>query len=153
MPTRRDFLLAATAAAAFPRLPGLQSAAARSTLDIHRAPDSVVVQSSGPDRHLRRTTGGRWEEADIIVTLSPVDGATRVQLTAPSAPVRRVRLRWNGRLDEVRLVLGDAWERGYGDLEWRGFVPDRVMPWYVATSDGRITHAYGVRTGASGLCF
>ena len=153
MPTRRDFLLAATAAAAFPRLPGLQSAAARSTLDIHRAPDSVVVQSSGPDRHLRRTTGGRWEEADIIVTLSPVDGATRVQLTAPSAPVRRVRLRWNGRLDEVRLVLGDAWERGYGDLEWRGFVPDRVMPWYVATSDGRITHAYGVRTGANGLCF
>src|SRR4030095_9053490 len=50
-------------------------------------------------------------------------------------------------------ILGDAWERGYGDLEWRGFVPDRVMPWYVATTDGRVTHAYGVRTGAAALCF
>src|SRR5205085_896966 len=48
--------------------------------------------------------------------------------------------------------LGDAWERGYGDLEWRGWAPDRVMPWYVATTDGSGTHAYGVRTGAAALC-
>src|SRR5258707_1361129 len=54
---------------------------------------------------------------------------------------------------DVRLILGDAWERGYGDLEWRGWVPDRVMPWYAATSDGELTHAYGVRTGARAFCF
>jgi alpha-galactosidase len=53
------------------------------------------------------------------------------------------------------LILGDAWERGYGDLEWRGSVPDRVMPWYAATFDGTLTHAYGVRTGvrAKAMCF
>jgi alpha-galactosidase len=82
-----------------------------------------------------------------------VAGALRVQLASPSAAVRRLRLRWNARLDDVRQILGDAWERGYGDLEWRAFVPDRVMPWYVALSDGRVTHAYGVRTGAHALCF
>ena len=27
------------------------------------------------------------------------------------------------------------------------------MPWYFATYDGRVTHAYGVRTGAKALCF
>jgi alpha-galactosidase len=53
----------------------------------------------------------------------------------------------------TRLVFGDAWGRGYGDLEWRGWVPDRVMPWYCATFDGSLTHAYGVRTGASSFCF
>src|SRR2546428_10068521 len=52
-----------------------------------------------------------------------------------------------------RLILGDAWERGYGDLEWRGWIPDRVMPWYFATHNGSLTHSYGVRTGARALCF
>ncbi len=51
----------------------------------------------------------------------------------------RVGFRWRGALDQARLLLGDAWERGYGDLEWRGMVPDRVMPWYVMAW-GRRTH-------------
>src|SRR5207244_12209491 len=79
--------------------------------------------------------------------------AIRVARSAPTVGVKRLHLRWRGRLSDVRLVLGDAWERGYGDLEWRGWVPDRVMPWYAATSDGSLTHAYGVRTGAGALCF
>ena len=54
---------------------------------------------------------------------------SRWREASPTTAVRRVRLRWNARLDSVRSILGDAWERGYGDLEWRGFVPDRVMIW------------------------
>jgi alpha-galactosidase len=102
---------------------------------------------------LRLAREGRWEDGDLVVSLSPTSGGQRLQLSSPSAAIKRVRLRWRGALDEVRLISGDAWERGYGDLEWRGFVPDRVMPWYVATSDGRTTNAYGVRTGASAFCF
>lgn len=49
--------------------------------------------------------------------------------------------------------MGDAWERSYGDLAWRSFVPERVMPWYFATYDGSSTHGYGVRTGAAAFCF
>jgi alpha-galactosidase len=64
-----------------------------------------------------------------------------------------VQLRWRGNLSATRLIVGDAWERGYGDLEWRSWVPDRVMPWYFATWDGSRTHAYGVRTGSRALCF
>jgi alpha-galactosidase len=56
-------------------------------------------------------------------------------------------------MTDARLILGDAWERGYGDLEWRSWVPDRVMPWYFATNDGSLTHSYGVRTGARAFCF
>ncbi len=154
-PTRREFL---QTAALTPVLSGIriQGTPASSTIvDLHRPPDSVLVQTqtSGPDRVLRSTRDGRWEDAGIIVTTAAIDEALRVQLTSSSTPVRRLRLRWNARLDTVRLLLGDAWERGYGDLEWRGFVPDRVMPWYFATYNGRDTHAYGVRAGASALCF
>jgi len=163
MPSRRDFLQQAALAAGFaslapgpatagePRAP--QRSAGRASLDLHQPPDSVLLQSAAPDRLLRRVRDGRWEDGDIGVSITPAAGATRVTLSSPSAAVRRIRLRWKGRLDDVRLVLGDAWERGYGDLEWRGSVPDRVMPWYVATSDGKTTYGYGVRTGASALCF
>ena len=89
----------------------------------------------------------------MAVRLVSVPGALRLELTAPTTAVSRVGLRWNERLDRTQLLLGDAWERGYGDLEWRGFVPDRVMPWYVMAHDGDRTDGYGVRTGASAFCF
>src|SRR6185295_4698702 len=155
MPSRRDFLqqsaLAAGALAAFDHV---QSPPTSSLVDLTRPPDSVSVQvTPASERSLRRVREGRWEDSDIAVALTAISGALRVQLSSPTTGVRRIRLRWNTRLDSVRSILGDAWERGYGDLEWRGFVPDRVMPWYIATSDGSVTHAYGVRTGAKALCF
>jgi alpha-galactosidase len=131
----------------------VQDVASRSFIDLHRQPDSVLVQlTPTSERALVAGANGRWENAGVSVAIAPAPDLTAVALEAPSTPVRKLRLRWRARLDDVRLILGDAWERGYGDLEWRGFVPDRVMPWYVATSDGTVTHAYGVRTGANAFC-
>ena len=134
-------------------MPGRQTSGAPRFFNLQRSPDAILAQGVGADRVLKSIRAGRWVDGDLAVTLTEIRGAVRVQLASPSAAVRRVRLRWNGLQDDVRLILGDAWERGYGDLEWRGFVPDRVMPWYFATTDGRITNCYGVRTGASALCF
>ena len=166
MPTRREFLQQTAVAAGVapilraadgsPNSPLLiRSAPPHIFLDLKRPPDAVVAQTlaAGPDRTLRPGANGRFEDGGIVVTILPTPNAVSVQLASPQSPVRRVRLRWRQQLDDVRLILGDAWERGYGDLEWRGFVPDRVMPWYVATTDGRVTHLYGVRTGANALCF
>jgi len=50
-------------------------------------------------------------------------------------------------------VLGDHWERSDGDLGWRNIIPERVMPWYFATYDGKTCCGYGVKTGARALCF
>ncbi len=89
----------------------------------------------------------------MIVTTAVVQDSLRVSLAAPGVAVKRVHLRWRGDLSATQMILGDAWERGYGDLEWRGWVPDRVMPWYAATIVGSLTHAYGVRTGPAAFCF
>jgi len=153
MPSRRDFLQQAAAAAGFASVARAQPQPSRSFIDIRRQPDDVVVQTGSADRVLRRVGQGSWEDGDLRVAIAPAESGMRVQLASPSTAVRRARLRWRGRLDDVRLILGDAWERGYGDLEWHGFVPDRVMPWYFATTDGRTTYACGVRTGANALCF
>ncbi len=162
LPTsRREFLAGATLAviglsrpvsvaadfsetAATQRTPGFN--------DLHRMPDSVMVQIATGDLRLIRT-GGRWTNGRVVVTVTDLLGALRVQLSAPAVPIKRLHLRWRARMSDARLILGDAWERGYGDLEWRGWIPDRVMPWYFATQNGSLTHSYGVRTGARALCF
>jgi alpha-galactosidase len=120
-------------------------------IDVRRPPDAVMVQTAAAEQRLV-ASGAEWRGEGVTVTTREAAGALGVRLSAPGAPVKRVHLRWRGDASAVRLVLGDAWERGYGDLEWRGSVPDRAMPWYFAAFDGQITHAYGVRTGASAFC-
>src|SRR5207245_7770166 len=120
--------------------------------DLHRAPNSVRAQTMTGDLHLI-PMGRRWTNGQVVVTLTDLPGALRIQLSAPTVPIKRLHLRWRARMTDARLILGDAWERGYGDLEWRGWIPDRVMPWYFATYNGSLTHSYGVRTGARAFCF
>ena len=121
-------------------------------VDLTRGPDAVSAQTADGDLTLTRGADGRWDAAGLQVRTSRVAGALRVELTASSARVKRVGLRWRAPLTDTRSILGDAWERAYGDLAWRGFEPDRVMPWYVAMWNGTHTHAYGVRTGAGAFC-
>jgi alpha-galactosidase len=128
-------------------------ASRRAFLDLRRPPDLVTVQTEDGDVTLRPAAEDRWESAQVAVALTEVSDALRVRLSSPSSAVLRVRLRWRGDLSAVRLLLGDAWERSYGDLEWRGSVPDRVMPWYCAVWDGEVTHTYGVRTSPAAFCF
>lgn len=121
-------------------------------LDILRAPDLVRAVTSKGDLNLTRS-GGRWSAEGVTIAAAEAPGALRIQLSAPSASIKQVSLRWVGRISETSRVVGDAWERGYGDLEWRGLVPDRVMPWYAAVTSGGVTHAYGVRTGPRAFCY
>ena len=120
-------------------------------VDLIRPPDSVTIRTGTGEQRLV-PAGGRWRGDGVTIDIDPAEGAARVRLSAPGAAVAHVRIRWHESTDGIRLILGDAWERGYGDLEWRGIVPDRAMPWYVAAFDGAATHGYGVRTGPAAFC-
>lgn len=76
-----------------------------------------------------------------------------VFVSSPGHELTHVHLRWAIDVASGLRCLGDHWERSYGDLAWRGIVPERVMPWYFLTWDGAACHAYGVKTGAGALCF
>lgn len=112
-----------------------------------------MALTANGDVRLALQSAGRWSSDGVTVTAVDVPGALRIQLSAPSTAIKRLHLRWRGRVSDASRILADAWERGYGDLEWRGIVPDRVMPWYVAIDTGSVTHAHGVRTGPRALCF
>ncbi|QOY91961.1 hypothetical protein IRI77_09880 [Paludibaculum fermentans] len=74
-------------------------------------------------------------------------------IEAPRAPLLRVHLRWRARVPVTWRVLNEQWERSYGDLEWRGLLGERILPWYFLAFDGRATHGYGVATGGNTFAF
>ncbi|HYE06189.1 MAG TPA: hypothetical protein VEL07_11810 [Planctomycetota bacterium] len=117
-------------------------------MNLHRlasTPDHLAVDLGKGERPL----------AGSGVTVDTVADARglRVIIAAPQAEPLSVRLRWHLRVPEGIRCLGDAWERGYGDLEWRGLVPERAMPWYMLIHDGAALHGVGVATAANAFAF
>ncbi len=73
-----------------------------------------------------------------------------VTVYCPKRTLSRIAMRWNfaSALACDVLILGDHWERGYGDLQWRHLQPERLLPWYWAIHwPGGKTVAVGVETG------
>lgn len=68
--------------------------------------------------------------------MTPEDGGTvflfdgRLEVKAQTAPLCFLKLRWNQPLPRGTRFCGDAWERTYGNAEWHGFCPSKMMPWY-----------------------
>lgn len=125
-----------------------------------------------PDNLLIVTEKGEASGSEVVTandcscSIESMGESLKVLLTAKTTPVRYIRLRWLFRPEERRAeivrVTGDTWERGYGDMEWRGIVPERCMPWVLAVSNGsdsnrnyngRHTECFGVKTRAGALCF
>ena len=121
-------------------------------LDILRPPDRVTAFIKG--RTLELTpVDDQWQADDVRVITTPGTSTLTAQIAAPQSALCRVHLRWQVQAPTTARVLGDHWERGYGDLEWRGLAPERTMPWYFLLHDGARTHGCGVKTGAGALCF
>ncbi|AIE84324.1 twin-arginine translocation signal domain-containing protein [Fimbriimonas ginsengisoli] len=127
--------------------------AAPSFVTLLRPPD--LVRTFGVDNHeikIEKTREGVWEGNGVEVEIAVHGNHVRLSLRSKDN-VCRIHVRWHGDMRSVKRYLGDHWERSYGDLEWRGEVPGRTMPWYFMAFDGHRTHGYGVRTGPAAMCF
>lgn len=75
-----------------------------------------------------KTVTAKWENDDynlddINVKLNQDNEYLAIFLTAQTSKVKWIKLRWNNlSWDKNVRFLGDAWERGYGDMEWNGKV-------------------------------
>lgn len=137
---------------------GTRSPKPTSFLDLLRAPDAVTVfqhfEQTLPAGSIPLTLrGDHWVGGQVDVESRLERDALMLTLQAPSTPIALVHVRWRAEPAPGLKVLGDAWERSYGELGWRNVIPERVMPWYFATYDGASCHSYGVKTVARALCF
>lgn len=106
-----------------------------------------------------KTVTAKWENDDynlddINVKLNQDNEHLAIFLTAQISKVKWIKLRWNNlSWDKSVRFLGDAWERGYGDMEWKGMNPNRFMPWYFCAKSEAKSVCYGVKVRPSAMCF
>ena len=80
-----------------------------------------------------------------------VDNGAKVEirggdvLITATEPLAEVKIEWRCDFPDA-IVLGDQWERTYGDTYWRPVRIPRSMPWYFLCKDGTRTDGYGVMT-------
>ena len=121
-------------------------------INLKRTPDAVWSVIGGVTNALAEVAPRVWSNASVRVELPGNKDGTQVRVSAPGAALEAVVLRWAGGLPDTVKLLGDVWERSYGDLAWRPLAAARPMPWYFFASDGRVTHAYGVAVQPGALC-
>ncbi|HEY4299416.1 MAG TPA: hypothetical protein VGM73_01000 [Candidatus Didemnitutus sp.] len=120
---------------------------------IRDQPSRVFVDADGDGLVAARREGSRYSAGGVNVELKPAAHGFRVGVSS-SGNLNRVVLRWEVAFPSGTMFLGDHWERGYGDLQWRGFQPERVMPWYFAArAPTGATFMAGVKTQPAALCF
>ena len=90
---------------------------------------------------------------DVVVDLSLNEETMAVSLKADTSAVREVVLVWKDEALGTVEVLGDHWERAYGDLEWKKPEEAGVMPWYFLDDRKEKCLAYGVKVRPSAMCW
>src|SRR3984885_11914378 len=140
---------------------GTHPGSARSLLDLPvlSQPDLAFAFAGNveSDRYNLSQAGSAWTgsgpAAGVRVDVLPGAQESKVSLESPTLPVQRIHLRWKARFPEDVLALGDAWERSYGDLEWRPLQAERALPWYAMLHSKEQSAGVGVKTGAASFAF
>ena len=95
---------------------------------------------------------GKFCCRDIIVEMREDEGGIKCYVTAQETPVSYVQLYFKKEFSDNALLLGDAWERSYGELGWQKQPYSGIMPWYFFAKDNAKTYAYGVKVRPSAMC-
>jgi len=100
------------------------------------------------DKDVFTLTGhGTYTYKDITVTATSSPSGMHIAVQCPAAPLQFIRLEWAYPLQSTVGILGDHWERTYGDLQFQPLDADRKLPWYFIAHDGKTTTCMGVKTG------
>lgn len=105
------------------------------------------------DRQVFSGLDGRADMEDVHVEIQENDEQTDIFVTADKSLVKFIKLRWNRKAPKGARVLADAWERGYGDMEWRGICGGRALPWYFLVAADETQWGCGVKVRPSAMCF
>lgn len=117
------------------------------------APDEVWAQSGDEWFKLNVTNGSKFSYKDIEVTVKANGNAKGIYVKSPVQQLNAVRLKWQHDVPSSAKFLGDHWERSYGDLQWKTKTEGVKNPWYIIIYDGKQTACFGVKTGASSICW
>ena len=119
---------------------------------IIQMPDKVEVLSGDSVVSLQTSDKQVWRYQDIVVQLKDTGDRIQVNVQSAGMPLKEVRLLWKHATNDKSAVLGDAWERTYGDVNWNKIDGAKKLPWYCAAHDEMNTVCFGVKTGCNAIC-
>lgn len=95
----------------------------------------TILTSDDAPAIVAHPTDVGWEGGGVTVGIARRGDAWNISVTAPETGVARVAIRFPWTLPSSARIIGDAWERAYGDLHWGPQRPERILPWYWAWYD------------------
>lgn len=116
-------------------------------------PDQVFISSGNQQLTLISADKTTWVYKDVTLIIKQLAGHQEVQVQSPKIPLNNVQLKWNYSINNKSKILGDHWERTYGDACWQSPEAIKKIPWYFMQSDAKSTNCFGVKTGAASICF
>ncbi|MDP9081001.1 MAG: hypothetical protein M3O71_26590 [Bacteroidota bacterium] len=125
---------------------------ANGSATLMNTPDEVWGQA-GADWFQLKSSGNNFVYRDIEVSLKANGPSTGVYIQAPASNLTGIRFKWKHQTQPAVQILGDHWERSYGDLAWKTLSSSTKNPWYVLLNDGGHTACFGVKTGANAICW
>ncbi len=114
-------------------------------------PDKVWAKS-GDHWYQLTYSRGVYVNQDIRVRFKQGHDALAVLVSSPLLPLNAIRTTWKYKSKRSSLLLGDKWERSYGDLQWTNNSTGNSNPWYLLINDESSTSCFGVKTGANTFC-
>lgn len=115
-------------------------------------PDEVWVQS-GKEWFQLKASGSVYTYKNTEVSLKQNGDALSVYVQSPGSELNAVRLKWKHETAASAKVLGDHWERSYGDLAWKPLDAAAKNPWYMILHDGKQSACFGIKTGCNSICW
>ena len=102
------------------------------------------------ENHWLSTEAPVFRHQDVVVQTSELG---EVSVTAQDTALSWIRLSVPNTFFSEALILGDAWERGYGDLSWKKQAETGKLPWYFIARAEDGCQGFGVKTRPNAMCF
>lgn len=116
-------------------------------------PDELKILSGDTYSTLQSSDKQTWNYKDVIIRLKNTKDAVSVLVQSPTLALQEVQLIWKIPALKNANVLGDAWERTYGDISWQPVTAIKKLPWYCVEHNDNSTICFGVKTGANAICY
>ena len=91
---------------------------------------------------------GIYKYNDVEIEIKS-DGAIFVK--AEKSEIYSINVHIENTYFEKAYILGDTWERAYGDLDWE-LMSEKAMPWYFIAIENEKIYGFGVKTQPNAMC-
>jgi alpha-galactosidase len=120
---------------------------------IMQMPDEINILIGDNYFSLQSSDQHTWKYRDVTIELKKNFDAVAVFVQSPTLPLKEVKLSWKITTQKSTIVLGDAWERTYGDVSWQSVNASKKLPWYCIEHNNEKTICFGIKTGCSTICY